>query len=82
VNRGIPQAKGDSWQEELGSTSGGSSEDKLWIEYFSDPASFWDNRGCKENPRALDFKHKVTKRALRVDGWYTPSWVRERLRML
>ena len=56
------------------------SKDACWEEYFSNPNSFWDNRLNKRNSRAPDFRHKVTRQALWVDGWYTPEWIKERLR--
>jgi hypothetical protein len=31
------------------------------------------------NPKSPDFKHKVTKKALWVDGWSTPPWVKAAL---
>ena len=30
------------------------------------------------NSRSPDFKHKVTKKVLWIDGWYTPAWVKQR----
>lgn len=53
-------------------------DEDLWLEYFADPTQWWDNRGKKRNPRAPDFKHRVSKKALWIDGWYTPGWARER----
>lgn len=32
-----------------------------------------------ENSNTPDFKHKVTRKALWLDGWSTPSWVKEEL---
>jgi hypothetical protein len=55
-----------------------TSEEQIWLEYFEDPAQWWDNRLTKRNVKAPDFKHKVTKRALWINGWYTPEWVRVR----
>lgn len=54
-------------------------DDHIWQEYFADPSQWWDNRCNKRNPKAPDFKHRTTKRALWVDGWYTPKWVKDRL---
>ena len=48
-----------------------------WIAYFEDPSRWWDNRASKNNPRAPDFRHKKSKRALWIDGWYSPDWVKE-----
>ena len=30
------------------------------------------------NSGSPDFRHKVTKKVLRIDGWYTPAWVKLR----
>ncbi|KAG0598383.1 hypothetical protein M758_12G068300 [Ceratodon purpureus] len=54
--------------------------EQVWEEYFVDPSQWWDNRVEKKNPRAPDFKHKATGKALWVDGWYTPAWVKARLK--
>jgi hypothetical protein len=54
------------------------SEEQIWLEYFKDPSQWWDNRLSKKNLKAPDFKHKVTKRALWIDGWYTLAWVKIR----
>ena len=63
-------------------TSGSSEIDKdeqIWHEYFADPSQWWDNRSNKRNPRAPDFKHRISKKALWVSGWYTPKWAHDRL---
>ena len=39
------------------------------------PEEWWDNRATRKNPRAPDFKHKVTRQALWIDNWQTPEWV-------
>ncbi|KAG0592855.1 hypothetical protein KC19_1G285400 [Ceratodon purpureus] len=64
--------------------SGGNSQTihELWEEYFSGPSQWWDNRNRKGNPRAPDFKHKVTGEALWIDGWYTPEWVKEKFQLV
>eukprot|EP00250_Pteridium_aquilinum_P018976 c24248_g10_i1 orf=120-530(+) len=54
--------------------------DLLWREYFKDPSQWWDNRRIKAGPAYPDFRHKVTKKCLQIDGCYTPSWVGEELR--
>lgn len=33
----------------------------------------------QRNPKSPDFKHKFTRKALWVDGWSTPSWVKATL---
>ena len=35
--------------------------EKKWMEFFSNPSAYWDNRQNKRNPRAPDFKHKDDK---------------------
>jgi len=34
------------------------------------------------NPKLPDFKHKVTKKALWVDVWSTPPWVKAMLKLV
>jgi len=34
------------------------------------------------NPKSPDYKHKVTMKALWVDGWSNPAWVRAMLKLL
>jgi hypothetical protein len=38
-----------------------------------------DQSSNKRNPRAPDFKHRVSKKGLWIDRWYTPKWVKDRL---
>ena len=64
--------------ESSGSSVADEGEDYLWRQYFSDPSQWWDNWKNKRNPKGPDFKHKVTREALWIDGWYTPRWVRDR----
>ncbi|CAK0784505.1 hypothetical protein CVIRNUC_007709 [Coccomyxa viridis] len=53
----------------------GPSE-KKWMEFFSNPSAYWDNRQNKRNPRAPDFKHKDDKDSvLWLDSRDTPPWV-------
>jgi hypothetical protein len=33
------------------------------------------------HPKSPDFKHKVTKKALWVDDWSTPPWVKRMLKI-
>lgn len=69
-------------EEQLMTRSSGGSvgdDEHNWHEYFADPSQWWDNRDNKRNPRAPDFKHRVSKKALWVDGWYTPKWAKDRL---
>ncbi|KAG0569542.1 hypothetical protein KC19_6G098400 [Ceratodon purpureus] len=54
--------------------------EQLWEEYFAGPFQWWDNRVNKRNPRSPDFKHKVTGKALWIDGWSTPAWVKAKFK--
>ena len=38
--------------------------------------SWW----LQSNPRSPDLKHKVTRKALWVDGWSNPPWVKAMLK--
>jgi hypothetical protein len=53
------------------------SEDDYWRAYFADPSQWWDNHLSKRNSKAPDFKHKPSKKALWIKGWYIPSWIHE-----
>ncbi|KAJ7540618.1 hypothetical protein O6H91_10G023300 [Diphasiastrum complanatum] len=53
--------------------------EQLWQEFFSDPSQWWDNRLTKIGPKYPDFKHKITREGLWVDGWLNPSWVKEKV---
>jgi hypothetical protein len=64
--------------EGSGSSKSTNADEASWREYFADPDLWWDNRNNKANPKAPDFKHKVTGRTLWIQGWYTPLWVKER----
>lgn len=46
--------------------------DQLWEEYKQQPTNFWDNRAKKLNPKAPDFKHKVSGEGLWVSS--SPAW--------
>jgi hypothetical protein len=67
-----------SSRENVGSSSKKNLEEYQWRLYFADPSQWWDNREGKINPKAPDFRHKVSKRALWINGWFTPDWVRGR----
>ena len=54
-------------------------DEQVWYEYFANPSQWWDNRLNKRNPKAPDFKHRVSGKALWVDGWYTPKSAKDRL---
>lgn len=63
-----------------GTSDGDPATAALWVEYFNNPAAWWDNRGNKRNPRAPDFKHRDNPdKALWIVGKKNPSWVSARL---
>jgi hypothetical protein len=52
------------------------------IRYQSGFAYIDGGSSClQRNPGSPDFKHKVTRKALWIDGWATPAWVKERLKL-
>jgi hypothetical protein len=53
------------------------TDDEAWKDYFANPIQWWDNRGSKCNPKAPDFKHRISKSTLWIDGWHTPKWVKD-----
>ncbi|KAG0562950.1 hypothetical protein KC19_9G185500 [Ceratodon purpureus] len=55
---------------------------QLWEEYFADPSQWWDNRIDKRNRKSPDFRHKVSRAALWVEWWSTPSWVKAKLKQV
>lgn len=52
----------------------------LWHIFFASPSEWWDNRNCKTNPRAPDFKHKDTGEVLWLKDT-DPPWVRKQLQL-
>ena len=62
--------------------STGSHEEEsielYWKDVFENPDHWWDNRLTKKNSRSPDFRHKLTRKALWIDNWFTPDWVRVR----
>lgn len=60
------------------SDEAGESIDECWRQYFANPQEWWDNRLGKTNHRSPDFKNKRTRRALWIDSYSTPEWVRSR----
>ncbi|KAI5075015.1 hypothetical protein GOP47_0010976 [Adiantum capillus-veneris] len=71
---------------EEGDTGSNSSKkldrniDLLWKDFFRDPTQWWDKRSNKVDPGYPDFKHKITKKALRIDGCHNAPWVIEELK--
>ena len=72
------------WEETAGSrvrvaSEGHSKEASIeacWRELVERLEEWWDNWATLSNRRAPDFKHKRTRRALWIDNWETPEWVR------
>jgi len=58
--------------------------EKRWLEFFSDPSQWWDNRSEKSelNANYPDFKHKKTEEALWLNGKCKPPWVEAKLAAL
>ena len=52
--------------------------EECWEHLLHHPKDWWDNRSSRSNPKALDFKHKRTRRALWIDNRQTPEWERAR----
>ena len=52
-----------------------ASMEAQWRHLAERPEEWWDNRTTRKNPRAPNFKHKVTRQALWIDNWQTPEWV-------
>ncbi|XP_058113681.1 protein OSB2, chloroplastic-like isoform X2 [Magnolia sinica] len=53
------------------------STDASWKDLVENPKNWWDNRSCKLNPKAPDFKHKVTGEGLWINR--TPAWALSKL---
>ena len=49
------------------------STEACWRHLVESPNEWWDNRATWKNPRAPDFKHMLTRRALWIDNWQTPE---------
>jgi hypothetical protein len=56
----------------------GTGIDLYWKHLVDHPEEWWDNRVTRRNPRAPDFKHRVSRQALWIDNPQTPDWVRLR----
>ncbi|KAI3863562.1 hypothetical protein MKW92_011887 [Papaver armeniacum] len=67
-------------QTQQGSSSQGNtkkcSEDS-WKNLIDDPTSWWDNRAKKLNPKAPDFRNKVTREGIWLSS--APAWVSDKL---
>ncbi|KAJ7526930.1 hypothetical protein O6H91_16G028000 [Diphasiastrum complanatum] len=53
--------------------------EQLWLEFFSNPSQWWDNRFIKKSSKYPDFKHKSTHEGLWIEGRLNPPWVRPKL---
>lgn len=67
---------GDSIQGERSNSKDNGDFESLWKSYFANPSEWWDNRDAKKNPKAPDFKHKISGAALWIDSYSNPSWVK------
>ena len=80
VGRDEPRSSADESSardfKETGSSVATMSAEACWRHLIESPDEWWDNRATRKNPRAPDFKHKLTRRALWIDNWQTPEWVR------
>jgi len=47
---------------------GDGSTDMHWRHLIEHPEDWWDNRGTRHNPKAPDFKHRTTRKALWIDN--------------
>ncbi|MCL7033566.1 hypothetical protein MKW94_022088 [Papaver nudicaule] len=65
------QPESSSW----GNTSKNSEES--WKNLIDDSTNWWDNRAKKLNPKAPDFRHKVTREGLWLSS--APAWVSDKL---
>ena len=45
-----------------------STVEAHWRHLVENPEEWWDNRSTRKNPRAPDFKHKGTRKALWIDN--------------
>ncbi|KAL0288376.1 UNVERIFIED_CONTAM: protein OSB1, mitochondrial [Sesamum angustifolium] len=53
----------------------------LWHIFFANPYEWRDNRNCKLNPKAPDFRHKDTGEVLWLQN-YDPPWIKKQLQLL
>ena len=51
----------------------------IWDSFLGSDHGLW----ClQRNPRSPDFRHKVARKALWIDGWSTPPWVKAVLKLV
>jgi hypothetical protein len=82
--QGFEQGEGRSRvvvKQEITGVKEDKTDEEYWREYFATPTNWWDNRQGKRNPRAPDFKHRITRKALWINGWFTPQWMKDRFLM-
>ncbi|KAI3965396.1 hypothetical protein MKX01_042877 [Papaver californicum] len=53
------------------------SSEESWKNLIDDPTNWWDNRAKKLNPKAPDFRNKVTREAIWLSS--APAWVSDKL---
>ncbi|EPS66952.1 hypothetical protein M569_07830 [Genlisea aurea] len=54
----------------------------LWHLFFASPEDWWDNRHCKRNPNAPDFKHKDNNDEALWLKDNDPPWIKEQLQLV
>ncbi|XP_026431195.1 protein OSB2, chloroplastic-like [Papaver somniferum] len=67
-------------QTQQGSSSLGSTKkisEESWKNLIDDPTNWWDNRAKKLNPKAPDFRNKVTREGIWLSS--APAWVSDKL---
>ncbi|XP_026405452.1 protein OSB3, chloroplastic/mitochondrial-like isoform X1 [Papaver somniferum] len=53
------------------------SSEESWKNLIDDPTNWWDNRAKKLNPKAPDFRNKVTREGIWLSS--APAWVSDKL---
>ncbi|KAI3954334.1 hypothetical protein MKW92_002481 [Papaver armeniacum] len=67
-------------QTQQGNSSQGNtkkSSEESWKNLIDDPTNWWDNRAKKLNPKAPDFRNKVTREGIWLSS--APAWVSDKL---
>lgn len=76
VDSGIDEPIRISMSANVHRVSDEGALDVFWRDLIENPIDWWDNRESRRNPRAPDFKHRITRQALWIDNWQTPAWAR------
>ncbi|KAL1565977.1 protein OSB2, chloroplastic-like [Salvia divinorum] len=71
------QGAGQGYGGGGGERKGSGRDEDCWKDLVENPSKWWDNRANKRNPKAPDFKHKETQKALWLRG--SPEWVLSKL---